>query len=151
MYNYLKNVTSDVLDAIRESYSAEEIAEKLYEDREGFSSQLNDDLWIDDSVTGNASGSYTFSSYEAAENLVGNYYLVKELVSEFGIDAETVAEEIDNPEYWDVSIRCYLLYQAIDAALDELEEDEEITAIMEKLEEAEEAESLEDAEERKIA
>ena len=148
MYNYLENVTSDVLDAIRGNYSAEEIAEKLYEDRDGFSSQLNDDLWIDDSVTGNASGSYTFSSYEAAENLAGNYDLVQELVSEFGIDAETVADRIDDPEYWDVSIRCYLLYQAIDAALDELEEDEEIQAIMEKLEEAE---SLEDAEERKIA
>lgn len=139
MYNYLDNVTSDVIDAIRENYTSEEIAEKLYEDRDGFSSQLNDDLWIDDSVTGNGSGSYTFSRYEAAENLTGNYDLVKELVSEFGIDAETVADRIDDPEYWDVSIRCYLLYQAIDAALDELEEDEEIQAIMEHLEEAEES------------
>ena len=141
MYNYLENVTSDVLTAIRDNYTNEEIAKNLYEDRDDFAQKLNDDLWIDDSVTGNASGSYTFSSYKAGENLVGNYYLVKEVVSEFGIDAETVAEKIDDPEYWDVSIRCYLLYQAIDAALDELEENEEIAKIMERMGETEDDEN----------
>ena len=141
MYNYLENVTSDVLTSIRDNYTNEEIAENLYEDRDSFSQKLNDDLWIDDSVTGNASGSYTFSSYKAGENLVGNYYLVKEVVSEFGIDAETVAEKIDDPEYWDVSIRCYFLYQAIDAALDELEENEEIAEIIERMKETEDDEN----------
>lgn len=28
-----------------------------------------DELWIDDSVTGNGSGSYTFNSYKAEENV----------------------------------------------------------------------------------
>lgn len=145
MYNYLENVTSDVIDAIRENYTSEEIAEKLYEDRDGFSSQLNDDLWIDDSVTGNASGSYYCNSWKAEEAISHNWDLLKEAFDEFGGNYDVLEQ---GPEACDVTIRCYLLYQAIDAALDELEEDDEIQAIMEQLEEAE---SLKDAEERKIA
>ena len=143
MYNYFEAVKEDVLQAIRDNYTSEEIAEKLHEDRDGFVEQLNDDLWIDDSVTGNGSGSYTFNSYEASQNLVGNYDLVREVVDEFCIDASTVAENIDNPEYWDVSIRCFYLYRAIDEALNELEDDDEIQKIIERLEAAEDEENEE--------
>ena len=45
------------------------------------------------------------------------------MVSEFGIDAATVGEKFINGEYewFDVSIRCYLLGQAISETLDTLE------------------------------
>lgn len=141
MYNYFEAVKKDVLQAIRDNYTNEEIAEKLHEDRDDFAKKLNDDLWIDDSVTGNGSGSYTFNSYKASENLVGNYYLVREVVDEFGIEASTVADNIDNPEYWDVSIRCFYLYRAIDEVLDELENDDEIQEIIERLEAVEDEEN----------
>ena len=45
---------------------------------------------------------------------------IKDCISDFGIDANTVAEHIFDWEYWDVTIRCYLLGQAIGQALDEL-------------------------------
>lgn len=141
MYNYFEAVKEDVLQAIRDNYTNEEIAEKLHEDRDNFAQKLNDDLWIDDSVTGSGSGSYTFNSYKASENLAGNYDLVREVVDEFGIEASTVANNIDNPEYWDVSIRCFCLYHAIDEALDELENDEEIQEIIERLETVEDEET----------
>ena len=43
------------------------------------------------------------------------------MVTEFDIDAKTVAEKFINEEweYFDVSIRCYLLGSAIKAAIDE--------------------------------
>ena len=138
MYNYLENVINDVMEAIKENYSEFEIAEKLVEDRDGFAETLNNDLWIDDSVTGNASGSYTFNSFTAAGNLVGNEDLVEEVISEFGIDQKTIADHFMAWEYWDVTIRCYLLGQAIEQALDNMEEDETISEIMEQIENGEE-------------
>lgn len=143
MYDYFEAVKEDVLQAIRDNYTSKEIAEKLHEDRDSFLEHLNDDLWIDDRVTGNGSGSYTFNSYKASENLVGNYDLVREVVDEFGIEASTVAEHIDDPEYWDVSIRCFYLYSAIDEVLDELENDEKIQEIIERLETVEDEETEE--------
>ena len=62
MYNYLDAMKEDVLTAIRENYTLSD-----YENREELEERLNDDLWIDDAVTGNASGSYTFNSARAAE------------------------------------------------------------------------------------
>lgn len=97
------------------------------ENREEVEEKLNDDLWIDDSVTGNASGSYTFESYKAKEYVTGNMELLQEMISEFCIDSNTVAEKFLNEEweYFDVSIRCYLLGQAIDETLNEIIEEVE--------------------------
>lgn len=92
------------------------------ENREEVEEKLNDDLWNDDSVTGNASGSYTFDSYKAQEYVVNNMDLLKETISEFCIDSNTVVEKFLNGEweYFDVSIRCYLLGNAISEVLDEI-------------------------------
>lgn len=114
---YLDQMKEDVLDYIRE----EEIT-VTSENREEVEEELNDKLWTVDSVTGNASGSYTFNSSEAKEYVVENMDVLKEMVSEFDIDAETVAEKFINEEweYFDVSIRCYLLGNAISEVLDEI-------------------------------
>ena len=50
---------------------------------------------------------------------------LQEAVNEFGIDSETIGEKFleSDWEYFDVTIRCYLLGQAIAAVLDDLEED----------------------------
>ena len=118
--NYLEQMKEDIRNYIDEngiiinSENREEVEEKL-----------NDYLWIDDSVTGNASGSYTFDSYKAKEYVVDNMELVQEMVSEFCIDSKTVAEKFINEdwEYFDVSIRCYLLGQAISETLNEIIEE----------------------------
>lgn len=63
MYDYLEAIKADVKDAISDNYDLNEYRG----DREGLEEKLNDDLWTNDSVTGNASGSYTFNSYTAKE------------------------------------------------------------------------------------
>lgn len=61
-YNYNEAVKNDVLDYIRNEVNFSE-----FEDLEELEQSLNDDLWTVDSVTGNASGSYTFNRYQAQE------------------------------------------------------------------------------------
>lgn len=116
-YNYLEAVTSDVLDYIKENINLDE----WKGNREGLEEKLNDELWTVDSVTGNASGSYTFNSWEAEENLAHNWDLLAEALDEFGQDGTDVLRQ--GAEAMDVTIRCYLLGQAIAEALDELEEE----------------------------
>lgn len=120
-YNYLEAVKEDVKEAIKERYSTEELKEALetMSGRRQLEEVLNDDLWIDDSVTGNASGSYTFNTYQAEENICHNLELLKEALDAFCGDYEEALEK--GAEYCDVTIRCYLLGQAISEALDELE------------------------------
>jgi hypothetical protein len=116
-YNYLEAVTSDVLDYIKEEINLDE----WKGNREGLEEKLNDELWTVDSVTGNASGSYTFNTWEAEENLAHNWDLLAEALDEFGQDGTDVLKQ--GAEAMDVTIRCYLLGQAIAEALDELEEE----------------------------
>ena len=119
-YNYYEAITADALDYIKENYTAEEIAEKLA-DRDEWETELHDDMWIADSVTGNASGSYYCNSYKAAEAIAHNWDLLNDALLEFGC---TDCNPIEKGEEWcDVTIRCYLLGQCINAALDELEEE----------------------------
>lgn len=116
-YNYLEAVTSDVLDYIKEEINLDE----WKGNREGLEEKLNDELWTVDSVTGNASGSYTFNTREAEENLAHNWDLLAEALDEFEQDGTDVLRQ--GAEAMDVTIRCYLLGQAIAEALDELEEE----------------------------
>lgn len=115
-YNYLENVTEDVLEYIRQEIDLEEWRGNA----DGLEEYLNDTLWIVDSVTGNASGSYTFSSYTAEEYLCHNLDLLAEAVEEFGGGVDVLK---NGPEACDVTIRCYLLGQAIAAALEEIAEE----------------------------
>ena len=119
-YNYNEAVKNDVLDYIRNEVNFSE-----FEDLEELEQSLNDDLWTVDSVTGNASGSYTFNRYQAQEYVMDNIELLNEACEEFGTNTETVGEKFLNEEFeWmDVTIRCYLLAQAIREALEEVEDE----------------------------
>lgn len=70
-------------------------------------------------MTGNGSGSYTFNTWVAEENICHNMELLGEACEEFG-DAGQILNK--GAEACDVIIRCYLLAPAIAAVLDELEE-----------------------------
>ena len=120
-YDYYEEVKNDVRIYIRENYSEEEQKEKL-QDREEWEGELNDELWIEDNVTGNASGSYTFNTYRAEENLCHNMDLLEEALNEFGCGIEYLKK---GAEACDVTIRCYLLGVSIYEVLNELEEDME--------------------------
>lgn len=121
MYNYRKAMQEDIREYIQDSYTMEEIKEKLI-DRDEWEQELNDELWVVDSVTGNASGSYTFNSWKAREYVLDNFDLLKEAATEFCC-MDTLGEKLVNEEweYCDVTIRCYLLGQIIYSVLENLE------------------------------
>lgn len=124
-YNYLENVTADAKQAILENLKYWD-----FSNRDDLEEKANDDLWVDDSVTGNASGSYTFNREAAKEYVTGSddgMDTLRDAVREFCCEHEAFTAFLEeNWEYLDVTIRCYLLGQAISAALDQLEEEGKI-------------------------
>ena len=124
-YNYLENVTADAKQAILENLNYWDFA-----DREELEEIANDELWVDDSVTGNGSGSYTFNREAAKEYVTRSddgMDTLRDAVREFDCEHEVFTAFLEeNWEYFDVTIRCYLLSQAISAAIDELEEEGKI-------------------------
>ena len=117
-YDYFEVMKADVLTYIDENYTEEELREHL-KDRDDFYEKLYDDLWVCDSVTGNASGSYTFNTWKAEENLCHNLDLLRDALEEFGGDFLKALKE--GAEYCDVTIRCYLLGSVLYVVLNELE------------------------------
>ena len=122
MYDYRAAICEDIRE-----YIADCITLTDYTDRESLEEYLDNELWVTDSVTGNASGSYTFSAYRAEANLCGNWDLLGEAMREFCCERDAIAK---GAEWADVTIRCYLLGECIAAVLDEMSEelDEAFTA-----------------------
>ena len=114
MYNYRENVKSDVCDYIREN-----CIHWTAEDRDDVESQLRDDLFCEDSVTGNGSGSYTMNAEAARDNLAGHYDLLAEALEEFCCGPDWMIKH--GVEEQDVTIRCYLLGECVRLAIEELE------------------------------
>ena len=115
-YDYREAVKNDVME-----YVKNEINFSDFDTLEELEEYLNAELWTVDSVTGNGSGSYTFSTYEAEENICHNLDLLGEALEEFGSGADYLIT--NGAEAADVAIRCYLLGECIAAALEELEDD----------------------------
>lgn len=80
-YNYLECVKEDVRNYIEENKIV-----VTSSNREEVEQELNDTLFVNDSVTGNASGSYTFSTWQAEENLCHNFELLTDALEELGYD-----------------------------------------------------------------
>ena len=114
-YNYAEAVKEDVLEYIKNEINFSE-----FDTIEELAEKLNDDLFTEDSVTGNASGSYTFNTYQAEENLTHNWDLLEEALEEFGSSENPIEK---GAEWCDVTIRCYLLGNAIAEAIEEIEEE----------------------------
>lgn len=66
-YNYMEAVKEDV-----KNYIDSEINFEDFDSLEELEEKLNDELWTEDSVTGNASGSYYCNSYKAEESITHN-------------------------------------------------------------------------------
>lgn len=120
MYDYKEAVKNDVLEYIKEEINFEE-----FDSLEELEQHLNDELWTVDSVTGNASGSYTFNRVQAQIYVLDGMDELEEAAWEFGIDPATIGEKFleSDWEYFDVTIRCYLLGECIAAALEEIEDE----------------------------
>lgn len=115
-YDYHEAVYNAVVDYIRENINFAD-----YDTIEDLADYLNDELWSHDSVTGNASGSYTFNTWKAEENLCHNLDLLGEALDEFGCKSSYMAEK--GAEACDVTIRCYLLSSCISEALEDMEDE----------------------------
>lgn len=117
-YNYLESVKQDVTNYFVENSDniKERIANGSISDFDELKEYLNDELWLVDSVTGNASGSYTCNAWEAEENICHNLDLLGEALTELGCNADYLQK--NGAEAADVTIRCYLLGQAISEVLD---------------------------------
>ena len=115
-YNYYEAVKEDI-----EEYIKNEIDFSDYDSMEELEEHLNDVLWTCDSVTGNGSGSYTFNTWEAEENICHNLDLLEEALNEFGSESGYLLDK--GAEAADVTIRCYLLGSTISEVLKELEEE----------------------------
>ena len=118
IYNYNEAVKADVKEYIQDNYTTVEIIDGLAH-REEFDQHLYDEMWTADSVTGNGSGSYTFNTWQAEENLCHNMDLLADALADFGCGLDYIEK---GAEACDVTIRCYLLGSALAEVLDELEE-----------------------------
>lgn len=105
--DYCKAVISDAEDVIAENFD-----DGSYDAETDFA-DVYDNLFVDDAVTGNASGSYTFNAYQAKENvkdaMFDDYILAA--LENMGVSKENIASYIFNQEYetLDVCIRCAIL------------------------------------------
>lgn len=119
MYDYRERETFDICEYIRNEVNLSE-----YSDRDELEEELNDALFCEDSVTGNGSGSYTFNRWTARDYVLDNLDLAKEAYEEFGLGSSEFGEDIWNEEWEkiDVTIRCYLLGECINDALNEMDD-----------------------------
>lgn len=129
-YDYLYEMRQDVRNAIEEGYSLDEWRGR----RDDLEEKLNEDLWIDDGVTGNASGSYYCNSYKAMQAVMDNMELLQEALDEFGADYADIGHKFmaGDWEYFDVSIRCYLLSSVVADVLDDIEADGDLDELEEE-------------------
>ena len=116
-YNYNDAVYDDTVEYLEEN--KERIQEIIREEgEERAKAEVYDELFIDDSVTGNGSGSYFFSTWEAEEALAHNLDLLEEATGEYCDDfGETLKR---GAETCDVIIRCYVLGAEFDSAFEEV-------------------------------
>lgn len=116
-YNYLEAMKQDIKEYIEENINVTD-----YETKKDLEEYLNDTLWTEDSVTGNASGSYTFNRATAKKYVDENKDLVNDMMEEFDCKDKVANWWIeDNYEAIDVSVRCYFLGQAISEVLEKIE------------------------------
>lgn len=117
-YDYLEEMEKDIKIWIDENIDY--IDEDVRENKEDLEDYLNDALWNEDSITGNASGSYFCNAWKAEEAICHNLDLLGEALEEFGSTGDVLK---NGAEYCDVIIRCNMLGSAIAEVLDDLEND----------------------------
>lgn len=124
-YEYRKAVTADIVDHIRDNI---EDYKYMFANRYDAEERLYEILWIEDGVTGNASGSYTFNACKAKEYVLSDPDTVAEALRAFCVEAEEVADRFLSLDwkYFDVTARCYVLNECVSEALDTLEADFEL-------------------------
>jgi len=121
-YDYREAVKADILEALNNGDYDYILNDDEYKDENGalvadddLYQALYDEMWIDDSITGNGSGSYTFNTYKAESNLCHNLDLLADACDYFGSNTDILK---DGAEACDVTIRCMLLGECLSEALE---------------------------------
>ena len=119
MYNYLEAMKKDIINYIRD-----EVTTTDFTDIDDLRQTLEDDLWIDSTTTGNGGDDYA-DDETSRGYLNGNENLLKEALIEFCVDKGKIVDKFFNGNYayFDSTIRCYMLSQAISSALDDMEDE----------------------------
>ena len=114
---YMEQLLNDIADYVIENFDEREILS--YPTLDDFAEELKNLLWDCDSVTGNASGSYFFSTAKAKEMVLNNIKDVVWAMMDFDC-LEMLGKRIANDEWerLDVTARCYYLSQAIEEYLE---------------------------------
>lgn len=112
-YDYMAAVEDDIRTYLEENNIVITSGNK-----EEMFEELSERLFVTDSVTGNASGSYTFNAWEAEEYLCHNLDLLAEACEAFGSNIDVLK---NGAEACDVTIRCYLLSECLNNVLDDVE------------------------------
>ena len=107
LYNYHIAVKDDIREYIKENYDS--VTEKMR-------AEMLDTILREDSVTGNASGSYTMNRAIAKEYVIENIDLLNRAVDEYGFDKKDIGEQFLSEEWeqLDVLIRLYLVGEYFD-------------------------------------
>lgn len=114
VYNYLTKETKDIIDYIQNELTFTERLELIGKEKEDAANELYEQLVNEDSVTGNASGTYTFNILRAERNLVGNWTVLQSAIEEINPGFDAIKQ---GAEACDVLVRIYLLPTAIDNAI----------------------------------
>ena len=116
-YDYREAVKADIREWLQENRSLDELKDDLSIDEGNTFVNLYDEVFCVDSITGNASGSYTFSRWQAEENLCHNLDLLEDAQRFFDI-----RPGLSDPETCDVTIRVYLLNDCLYEVLEEIKD-----------------------------
>ena len=116
-YDYREAVKADIREWLQENRSLDELKDDLSADNGNTFMYLYDEMFSEDSITGNASGSYTFSRWQAEENLCHNLDLLEDAQRFFDI-----RPGLSDPETCDVTIRVYLLNDCLYEVLEEIKD-----------------------------
>lgn len=113
IYSYPSHVKQDIKEFIEKRLDSGTFG-LLVQGDEDTIEDVKDLMFDQDDVTGNASGSYTFSTFKAEQNLMGNWDLLREAKEELQPNVDLIEK---GPEFCDVLIRCYLLDWCFNKAL----------------------------------
>lgn len=116
-YDYRKEIAIDIKEWINDNITLED-----WEFRSDLEDYLYNELWADDSITGNGGNYYNTEIYCEAY-LACNLDLMMEACEEFGIDMKILLQHYhdgDLARYLDCTIRCYLLGEVIYNALNKI-------------------------------
>ena len=107
LYNYHEAVKDDIREYIKENYDS--VTEKMR-------AETFDTILREDSVTGDASGSYTMNRAVAKEYVIENIDLLKKVVDEYGFNKKDIGEQFlsEQWERFDVLIRLCLVREYFD-------------------------------------